>query len=263
MKNNIKYIILLFSLTFIINQVSAAEVKISPVNQTVTQGNIFNLNVSIDPSGAEIAGAQLNVEFNNSMLSLNNVIEGEFFKLTGASTLFNKVILNNSDVTSINVFSTILGPYKVSTPGTFLTINVTAIGSQGHAGIYLSNVQIVDQAGNYVPVNVINGSVNINRFSNILPLVGYINGTVLDSVTKAGIVGVNIFTNTSISTTTDVSGFYSLAIPDGIYDIMVEFDPKYYSNSTTISTTSSAVVMHDIELVKKPTGTITGIVTHN
>ena len=263
MKNNIKYIIILFSLTFIINQVSAAEVKISPVNQTVTQGDIFNLNVSIDPSGAEIAGGQLNVEFNNSMLSLNNVIEGEFFKQTGASTLFNKVILNNSGVTSINVYSAILGPYKVSTPGTFLTINVTATGSQGQAGIYLSNVNIVDPAGNYIPVNVINGSVNINRFSSTLPLVRYINGTVLDSVTKAGIIGVNIFTNTSISTTTDASGFYSLAVPDGTYDLTAEFDPKYYSNSTTISTTSSAVVMQDIELVKKPTGTITGIVTHN
>lgn len=262
MKNNIKYIILLFSLTFIINQVSAAEVKIIPLNQTVTKGDIFYLNVSIDPSGAKIAGAQLNIEFNNSMLSLNNVIEEEFFKQNGACTLFNKIILNNSGVTSINVYSAILGPYNVSTPGTFLTINVTATGLQEQAGIYPSNVKIVDPAGNYVPVNVINGSVNINNFSNTLQSIRYINGTVLDSVTKAGIIDVDILTNTSVSTTTDASGFYSLAVPDGTYDITAKFDPKYYSNGTTVSTTSSAVVMQDFELVKKPTGTITGIVTH-
>ncbi|NJD52423.1 MAG: hypothetical protein FIB07_06090 [Candidatus Methanoperedens sp.] len=260
MKNNIKYIILLFSLTFIINQVSAAEVKIIPLNQTVTQGDIFDLNITIDPQGPEIAGAQLNVEFNNSMLSLNNVIEGEFFKQNGASTLFNTVILNNPGVTSINVYSAILGPYNVSSPGTFLTINVTATGSHEQAGIYLSSVQIVDPAGNYVPANVINGNVNINSSSDTS--IRYINGTVLDSVTKAGIIGVDIFTNTSISTTTDASGFYSLAVPDGTYDITVKFDPEYYPNSTTVSTTSSVVVMQDFELVKKPTGTITGIVTH-
>lgn len=260
MKNNIKYIILLFSLTFIIDQVSAAEVRISPLNQTVTQGDIFYLNVYIDPSGAEIAGAQLNIEFNNSMLSLNNVIEGEFFKQNGVSTLFNAAILNNPGVTSINVYSAILGPYNVSIPGKFLTINATATGSLEQAGIYLSSVQLVDPAGNYVPANAINGNVNINSFPDTS--IRYINGTVLDSVTKAGIIGVDIFANTSISTTTDASGFYSLAVPDGTYDITAKFNPKYYSNSTTVSTTSSAVVMQDIELVKKPTGTITGIVTH-
>lgn len=142
-----------------------------------------------------------------------------------------------------------------------MIINVTAMGSPGSARIYLSDVKIVGPAGNYVPVNIINGSVNINEFSpDMLPLVRHINGTVLDSVTKAGIKGVTVFTNTSVFTTTDSSGFYSLAVPEGTYELTCAFDPKYYLNRTTISTELSALVTQDIELVKKPTGMITGIV---
>lgn len=93
----------------------------------------------------------------------------------------------------------------------------------------------------------------------ILPDVRYINGTVIDSVTKLGIAGVTVRTNTSNSTTTDASGFYSLAVAADVYDLTAKFDPTYYLNtSVTVSTVGVAAASQDIELTKKPMGNIMG-----
>lgn len=99
--------------------------------------------------------------------------------------------------------------------------------------------------------------------TDIPPSMTFINGTVLDNATKAGIGGVTVSTNTSISTTTDASGFYSLPVTAGTYQLTAALEPVYYTNSSMVVTVGSgAVVVQDIELVMKPTGTITGSVTN-
>ncbi len=96
----------------------------------------------------------------------------------------------------------------------------------------------------------------------ILPAIRYINGTVMDSATEAGLAGAAVSTNTSVSTTTNATGFYSLAVTEGTYALTARLDPAYYNNTLSVSTVGSAVVVQDIELVKKPTGNITGSVTN-
>lgn len=344
-----KFKILLLSIVFFISTVSAAEVTFIPTSKIVTQGETFDLNVSIDPMGAAIAGAQLNIEFNNSMLHVNDILEGNLFKKNGISTSFYGGIIDNSQGMVINIYSAILGPFNVSSPETFIIINVTATGSEGEAWINLSNVRICDPEGGYTILNVTNGRINIKRIaseltppagvenlkyvsyardyinwtwtdpgdqdfakvmvylndiyqndvlkgvqyynasvapgtytigittvdidgnvnpivvtnnaSTILPPVRFINGTVQDSVTKAVLAGVTITTSTGISTTTDESGFYSLAVTEDTYDIIGTSEPKYYPVSMiNVMTSLSAATIQDIELVKKPTGTITGSV---
>ncbi|MFZ3168388.1 MAG: S8 family serine peptidase [Candidatus Methanoperedens sp.] len=98
--------------------------------------------------------------------------------------------------------------------------------------------------------------------SLVPPPLGFINGTVMDSVDKTGIAGVMISTNTSISTITDAAGFYSLSLTSGTYDITTIFEPTYYTNRTiTVSPVINAEVVQDIELLKKPTGNISGTIT--
>ena len=89
----------------------------------------------------------------------------------------------------------------------------------------------------------------------------FINGTVKDNSTGDRLTGATVSTNTTLSTTTDATGFYSFAVADGTYDITATYDIRYYTNTTTVSTNGQAVVWQDIELVKKPTGNITGNVT--
>jgi hypothetical protein len=54
----------------------------------------------------------------------------------------------------------------------------------------------------------------------IMPGITYINGTVMESVAEADIAGVTVSTNTSVSTTTNATGFYSLAVIEGTYALI-------------------------------------------
>ncbi len=75
MNKNFKFRIFLLSLIFLVGQVSAVDVIVIPSTRTVIQGQTFNLNVSIDPRGTAIAGTQLNIEFNKTMLNVNSIKE--------------------------------------------------------------------------------------------------------------------------------------------------------------------------------------------
>jgi len=86
-----------------------------------------------------------------------------------------------------------------------------------------------------------------------------INGTVLDKDSGTGISDVNVSINACIPTVTNASGFYSMEVYPGIYNITAKFDPRYYTNDTiTVSTIGRTVVDQVIELVEKPTGIIAG-----
>jgi hypothetical protein len=90
---------------------------------------------------------------------------------------------------------------------------------------------------------------------------GYINGSV--RYNNTGIAGAVVTTDTNVSTTTDTSGLYSFRLPAGSYQLTATCEPEYYPNSSiavavVIGTT---VVAQDINIIKKPTGNITGIVS--
>ena len=85
----------------------------------------------------------------------------------------------------------------------------------------------------------------------------FIRGKVMDRVTKSGLGGVNILTDTGLSTKTDTNGFYSLGVPSGTYNLRGISEPTYYPNSTMV-TVSGADVIKNIELLKKLNGTIKG-----
>ncbi len=267
-----EYSIKLFSLIILvlllIPQSIGADFIVSPSNKIVNQGQTFDLDIYLDPMGTTVAGAQLNIEYNGSILKINNIREGDILKQTGANTFFNGGTINNSLGKVINIFDAILGTASVSALGKFVIINATAIGSSGSSNIYLSNVKISDQNSKEVPVNLINGSIEINGSPTYTftptpaPTTAFIKGTVKDSVNKMGLSGVTVSTNTSLSSTTNATGFYSFAVTAGAYDLTAKFEPTYYMNNTIkLSTIGSALVVKDIELLKKPTGTITGTVT--
>lgn len=165
-----KPIMLVLALILITGKAFAADVVVTPSNNTVIQGQTFDLNISIDPLGTAIAGAQLNIEFNKSIISINSITEGDLFKQNGAGTFFNNGTISNSLGTVINIFDAIIGPANVSTPGTFIIINVTATGSSGTCGINLSNVIISDPYGNNVALNVANGSITITPQPVLAPI---------------------------------------------------------------------------------------------
>jgi len=90
-----------------------------------------------------------------------------------------------------------------------------------------------------------------------------IMGYVIDSISKAGLPGVRVSTNTGISIITGTPGSYSIGVPAGSYTLTAVLDIRYYVNNTvTVIVPLSGDVLQDIELVEKPKGTITGHVTN-
>jgi len=142
--------------------VADVDVVVTPQSKTVTQGQTFDLSVYVDPKGMAIAGVQMDIAFNKSILKVNSITEGDLFKQNGASTFFNNGTIDNSLGTVTDIYSAILGNTNVSTPGTLIIINVTAIGSSGTSSMDLLNVKTSDPDGNTVALNVTNGSVTIN-----------------------------------------------------------------------------------------------------
>lgn len=104
------------------------------------------------------------------------------------------------------------------------------------------------------------GNLDYLPLAMIPPENGYISGFVRNSSTD--ISGSVVSTNTSISTITHASGFYSMHLPAGTYNLTAISNPGFYSNSSIIVTViSGTTVEQDIELFRKQTGTITGIVS--
>ncbi|AKB29743.1 hypothetical protein MSSIT_3024 [Methanosarcina siciliae T4/M] len=129
--------------------------------ENVAPGAQFDLGIKIDPS-TPINGAQLDFIFDSSMVSATGVTEGDIFKQSEASTVFNSGTIDNSAGIVKNVYGYILGAVKVSAPGTFATVDLTAGNRTGMAEFNLSNVIISDTSSRSAPYTVTNASVLID-----------------------------------------------------------------------------------------------------
>ncbi len=88
---------------------------------------------------------------------------------------------------------------------------------------------------------------------------GYINGTILSI--GIGISGAVVTGNSINSTITNISGFYSLMVPSGTYNLTATREPEYYpNNSVVVTAIQGTTLAQDIELAEKPKGIIAGSV---
>ncbi len=116
----------------------------------ISEGQTFDVRVVIDPNGTAITGAQLDLEFNRSSISINSISEGDLLKQSGANTLFNSGTISNSLGKAEKIYAAILGPQNITTSGTFIIINATAIVSTNTVEIKLLNVLVVDPQGEQI-----------------------------------------------------------------------------------------------------------------
>jgi PGF-pre-PGF domain-containing protein len=128
----------------------AAVISLDKPLTDISPGQTFDVGVIIDPQGASIAGAQLDIEYNRSDFRLNSITEGDLFSQGGASTIFNSGLIDNSLGSAVNIYGAILGSTNVKNPGTFIIINATAIGSINDTNISLVNILVVGPQGDHV-----------------------------------------------------------------------------------------------------------------
>lgn len=220
----------------------SASIDLAGINKVLLVADINNTIAEID-------------EFNN-MASGNIIFSpviSSFSPNQGLSNIAGESRTFNITVNQIVNITWLINGTSVQTDTSVTSASYT--NTSASPGIW--NVSAIAQNSNGTAMQ----TWTWNVATTILPSQRFINGTVMDSVNKTGIAGVKVSANISISTTTSASGFYSLSVTSDTYDIMATFEPTYYANTTTISTELNEVVVKDIELVKKPTGTITGSVT--
>lgn len=177
MKNIILAIIVLISLTagatseatftiIKLSESSPAEVSLVVPSQRINEADTFEIKINIDPKGTPIAGAQTNFLFNKSVIRVNSVSEGNLFRQYGASTYYFITNIDNQYGVVNNIVDVIIGPYNISTPGTFAIINVTAIGT-GSSNLNLSHVLISSPESQPVPLYTVNQSLSSYSISDI------------------------------------------------------------------------------------------------
>jgi len=137
----------------------------------VNSGEQFTVDILVEP-GTAIAGVQFDLAFAPSLVTVDNIAEGDLLSQDGATTYFSPGTIDNVAGTITAVAGVITTPGQtVSTAGTFATITLTAGTESGTCPITLSSVVVGDINGQSVPVSVVNGQVTINQ-SPLLNLIG-------------------------------------------------------------------------------------------
>jgi hypothetical protein len=139
----------------------ATAVTVQPPTKVVGIGETFTVDIFVDPD-IDIAGAQFRLSFDASLITANDVTEGNLLSQGGASTYFLSGIIDNVAGTIIGVVGAITtSGQSVSSPGTFATISFTAGTAVGTSALDLSNVIVGDLQGHAMDITVTDGSVTI------------------------------------------------------------------------------------------------------
>ncbi len=136
---------------------SAAEttsVSISTPTESIESGKQFSISIVVVP-GTAIAGMQFDLHFDPSLVTVDDIKEGDLLEQDGASTFFNAGNIDNQAGIVRGAFGAITSPGQtVSSQGTFATVTLTARKQSASCPLSLSSVIVGDIDGNSVPVSL-------------------------------------------------------------------------------------------------------------
>ncbi len=186
------------------------RIDVSPAKQTVSIGDSFSINVTVDPAGAEIYGAQFFLDFDQNVLNATSQTSGTFLAQDCASTI---VIINkiNNTIGRIEYGETRWGvEYGVTNPGTLASITFNAVGS-GTSDLNLNNVMVSDPNSTSVATDSSNGTVTVEGPTpfTISGFVTYPDGT---PILDPAVMVTNLNTAEILSAdTNETSNYYAIA----------------------------------------------------
>ncbi|MEA3281424.1 MAG: cohesin domain-containing protein [Euryarchaeota archaeon] len=214
MKMKIK-ISALVSILFIIALIplsahAAPVIRVEPSHQNVLQGDLFTVNITVDPAGDEVMGAQYDLYFSNMLLNATDQVSGTFLSHDGASTMIITNEINNT-LGLVGYGEMRMGVENgVLDPGVLATITFKAI-EPGTADLTLTNIIISDPLGVRIPgVSVNDGTVKINKTH--LDISGFVDYSDGIPVNNPNVTITNL--NTSevfIAETNESSNYYALS----------------------------------------------------
>jgi len=139
----------------------APIVSVEPSYLRVSPGENFTVNVTIDPEGNEIGGADCVLRFDNALLNATSLTKGTFF--SGFNTMTYGEGINNT-AGKIDYGEYIIGGGSVTEPGTFTTITFQVIGEHGVSKLEFEAVTLSNSSGyGFSNVTINNGTYEIGR----------------------------------------------------------------------------------------------------
>jgi len=232
--------LLLFKIGLFIGSVQAADdtvVSIDPASQVVASDSDFEIDVSCAP-GQPVKAFELKLSFDSSLIQVNSVSEGDIF--SGYETFFNSGTINNVAGTIVDVYGLILGPGNVSDNGSLIIVNITSLSTSGISNLNLYDVGVTNES-EYVPVSVINGSVEVDASAP----------QVVDNSSSVGYTG-DLFTfNASVTDNVDASSELTVMVDWshgslGNNESMVLVGGSYFEKSVVLDLNSVSDMTYTI-----------------
>ncbi|RJS74098.1 DUF3344 domain-containing protein, partial [Methanophagales archaeon] len=153
-------IISVLSMIVVIPATATPAINVEPSYLKISHNDTFTLNITVNPAGNEIYGAQYDLFFNTSILNATSQTPGTFLSQDGAST---SVIINriNNTIGRLEYGETRTGVDDgVTTPGVLASITFKAV-KPGTSNLDLSNVLLGDPNGTAIETEVNDGTVVI------------------------------------------------------------------------------------------------------
>ena len=138
-------------------------VSVEPSFQKVSPGEIFTVNITVDPTSEKICGAEFKLYFDNSLLNATSLSQGAFF--SGFGTMFYGEGINPAlgKIDYGEAITTGVQDEGVTKPGTLATITFQAIGECGINKLRFEEIVLSDPLAHEINVTVNNGTIEIAR----------------------------------------------------------------------------------------------------
>jgi len=150
-------------------------ISVEPTYTGVSYGETFSVDITIDPCGDEVMGAEYKLYFNDSLLKVLSQNKGSFLSQDGASTVN---IANTVDDMPIEYGEMRTGTEDVgiTTSGTLTTITFEVIGVPGASELRLLDVVLSYPDATEIPdVTVRTGRIGTDQPSTPFLIRGYVS----------------------------------------------------------------------------------------
>jgi PGF-CTERM protein len=156
--------LVLFNLAFCsVVQAAPAQVSVSPASVEVSSGDTFTVDITVDPKGNEVYGAQYALYFNNNLLKSLTVTNGTFLSQDGAKT---NVFINetNNTIGRITFGEARTGIKSgVTNSDTLASISFKVIGTSGTSYQKLDNVKLTNPNAELIEIETKDGTCIIGE----------------------------------------------------------------------------------------------------
>ena len=130
-------------------------VSFSPERSTIDVGDILTIDILVD-SNAVFHGFELIIDYDENLLEVLEVTEGELMTNSGYSTFWFVA----SDYDSVHVNDAILGSADVTGPGQLFRIKFKA-KAEGQSELIFEVIDIRDMTNTSIPTKHINGNISV------------------------------------------------------------------------------------------------------